>query len=89
MSANTTLFQIEVRLKNNGFRKMFHRWARTPQQAANRVKKYGRPMNVQKVHADEMFGNFEKLLTNDATYMEALPDNSAIAIDEVVFKDKK
>lgn len=88
--SGTPTYEIEVKVRNNGssMTKMFHISARTPKQAANRVKKFGRVLSVQKVHADEMLSSIDRLVLNDAHYTKPLETDSMAALEIGVFKPK-
>lgn len=41
--------------------KIVHIWKRTPEQACNAARKYGRPLSARKMQVDELYANIEKL----------------------------
>ena len=63
--------------------KMFHKEARTPQQALDKCKKYGRPISVQKADISDMVDDIEKILDNPRN-----PYPNAIAMGEMIWKRK-
>lgn len=51
--------------------KIFHVWARTPEQACQRAKKYGRPLSARKMQIDELYAKIELLpLKNEPSVYE-------------------
>ncbi len=69
--------------------KMFHRDARTRQQAMRMCEKYGHPVSARKADVTKMLGNMENLSLEQEPYNDGNPYESAIAMDEFIWKKKK
>lgn len=65
--------------------KMFHRDARTGEQAMRGCEKHGRPISVRKADIERMQGNPERLKLDE---MLLNPYEDAIAMDEFVWKKR-
>ena len=68
--------------------KMFHKRARTPEQAAKKCIKYGRVIRIRKTQVDRMLGNPEKLLLPQeplGVYTLGSPYKNAVAMDEMIW----
>lgn len=68
--------------------KMFHKDARTPEQAMEKCKKYGHPISVRKADVLKMGGNLEKLPLLQELNQPYNPYGSAIAMDEMIWKKR-
>lgn len=65
--------------------KMFHKDARTGDQAMKRCEKYGRPISVRKADIVKMIGDMGNLKLDE---MFVNPYENAIAMDEFVWKKR-
>ncbi len=97
--SNTQTFEVRVAVRQRGSRhfsshvgmyieaqvtKLFHKDARTGEQAMRMCEKYGRPLSFHKVDADMMRGDAERFaLPNPSN-----PYPNAIAMDEFIWKKK-
>lgn len=68
--------------------KMFHKLARTPEQAVKKCRKYGRPLSARKVKTEVMHKNFEELPLLNSVYGVNSPFDNAIAMDEMLWNKR-
>lgn len=93
---NTYEIRVEVPIKGsrhysshvgmyieNKIIKTFHRDAKTPRQAVQKVEKYGRLISCRKVDVDQIGGNVERFLSQPTN-----PYPDAIAMDEFIWRKK-
>lgn len=99
MSNTLTTFEVKVKVKNSAKHyssflgmhvqdeiiKMFHRDARTGEQAMKGCEKHGRPISVRKADISKMQGNPENLKLDE---MFVNPYENAIAMDEMIWKKR-
>jgi hypothetical protein len=100
MGNNTQKFEVRVAVRQKGSRhfsahvgmfieaqvtKMFHKDARTGEQAMKMCEKYGRPLSFHKVDGERMRGNAERFIMAEPKN----PYPNAIAMDEFVWKKKE
>lgn len=103
MSANVTAYEVRVKVRGKKPReynsrhgcfiydeviKMFHKFARTPQQAMNKCRKYGTPVSAHKVNVQVMHKDFEQLPILNSVYVDGNPYNSALAMDELIWQKR-
>ena len=95
-------FEVKVKIKNGmkiyssllgmfvqeEITKMFHRDARTGNQAMRMCEKYGRPVSARKADVTKMLGNMENLSLEQEPYNDGNPYESAIAMDEFIWNKK-
>ena len=69
--------------------KLFHIPARTPQQACDKARKHGRPLEAHKINREKIFGNIEALKISETqpkgVYAQGNPYNTAVAMDEMIW----
>jgi len=102
------MFEVRVLVKNTrarghycGFQglyrhwekvKMFHIDARTPEQAGEKAKRYGRPLTIRKADITKMYGDITRLKLDQKPlvdmYQQGSPYSSAIAMDEMIWQKK-
>lgn len=102
MTAHLPTFEVKVKVKDGSkifssflgmfvqheTVKMFHKDARTGNQAMSMCEKYGRPISYHKADVSKMLGNMENLPLEQAPYSDGNPYDSAIAMDEFIWKKK-
>lgn len=100
MSVKLTTYEVdvEVRRGNKHYQpflgiyvhektvKMFHKDARTPEQAMQKCEKYGRPLRVRKMDVQKIDGDIGRLNLEE---MIANPYEDAVAMDEMVWRKRK
>lgn len=99
---NIHTYEVRVVVKQNGSRhysshigmyientvtKMFHKDARTGDQAMQKCEKYGRPIGYHKVDVEKMGFNVENMLLQEP-YGADNPYPNAIAMDELIWRKK-
>jgi hypothetical protein len=72
----------------NKVTKMFHKDARTPEQAMKKCEKYGRPLSVRKADVSRMDGNMENLPLLQELYQPDNPYKNAVAMDELIWRKR-
>lgn len=99
MSATLTTFEVRVEVKQGSKHyqsflgmyvqdktvKMFHKDARTREQAIQKCEKYGRPLSARKLDVEKIDGsmvnlNLEEIMIN--------PWENALAMDEMIWRKR-
>jgi ribosomal protein S16 len=108
MSARLPMYEVVVMVKDSQVQghyssflgmycygempKMKHIEARTPNQAKEKAKKYGRPLSIRLHQTVRRFENIENLKLNqqpiDDIYQHGNPYSDAIAMDEMIWKKR-
>lgn len=102
MSITITTYEVKVKIKSGIERyssflgmyiqdeiiKMFHKDARTSEQAMQKCEKYGRPISAHKADVSKMYGNMEALPLMQEPYGGGNLYENAIAMDEFIWKKK-
>lgn len=78
---------VNTRGGHHPLTKMYHVDATSPEKAARKVEKHGKPVRVRKADVTMMYGNFENIL-DDNVYQNGNPYNSALAMDEMIWQKR-
>jgi hypothetical protein len=99
MGASLPTFEVRVKVKSGSKRyqsflgtyvqdemtRMFHKEARSGEQAMQKCEKYGRPVSARKVDRENIQGHIENLKLDQP---QENPYENAIAMDEMIWRKR-